>query len=172
MLLLTKIGDEVKREAKVEEQRQKVREEAHRKVKWAFTDNLGYLRESFCQFWYFKVWIIKSGLNSRGQLLMEKPSLVWTWTSRTALKWDQSPERAQWLKLDLVVTIYSSSCWTAKWNLSLTIFLVLYSLWLQKSQNSNEGALQVAIIFEICVLHFQWQTAIKFLNVKYIFLIF
>ncbi|XP_030885958.1 fibrous sheath-interacting protein 2-like [Leptonychotes weddellii] len=32
MLLLTKIGEEVKREARIEEQRQKVREEAHRKV--------------------------------------------------------------------------------------------------------------------------------------------
>uniref|UniRef100_A0A452U5V1 Uncharacterized protein n=1 Tax=Ursus maritimus TaxID=29073 RepID=A0A452U5V1_URSMA len=32
MLLLTKIGEEVKREARIEEQRQKVREETHRKV--------------------------------------------------------------------------------------------------------------------------------------------
>ena len=32
MLLLTKIGEEAKREARVEEQRRKVKEEAHQKV--------------------------------------------------------------------------------------------------------------------------------------------
>lgn len=45
MLLLSKIGEEVKREARVEEQRRKVREEAHRKVQWALTNNLGYFEE-------------------------------------------------------------------------------------------------------------------------------
>ncbi|XP_059012825.1 fibrous sheath-interacting protein 2-like [Mustela lutreola] len=42
MLLLTKIGDEVKREAKVEEQRQKVREEAHRKKQALLEKKIAY----------------------------------------------------------------------------------------------------------------------------------
>ncbi|XP_032699229.1 fibrous sheath-interacting protein 2-like isoform X2 [Lontra canadensis] len=42
MLLLTKIGDEVKREAKVEEQRQKVRQEAHRKKQALLEKKIAY----------------------------------------------------------------------------------------------------------------------------------
>lgn len=37
LLLLAKIGEDVKREARIEEQRRKNREESDRKVKWVFS---------------------------------------------------------------------------------------------------------------------------------------
>uniref|UniRef100_A0A8C3VU46 Uncharacterized protein n=1 Tax=Catagonus wagneri TaxID=51154 RepID=A0A8C3VU46_9CETA len=42
MLLLSKIGGEIKREARVEEQRQKVREEAHRKKQALLEKKISY----------------------------------------------------------------------------------------------------------------------------------
>ena len=45
MLLLSKIGEEVKRESRLEEQRKKVKEDAHRKVEWPLNNNLDCFEE-------------------------------------------------------------------------------------------------------------------------------
>lgn len=59
MLLLMKIGEDVKREARIEEQRRRSREESDRKVGWALKPLIGTVwAEVFASFdiWVYTLW--------------------------------------------------------------------------------------------------------------------
>jgi hypothetical protein len=55
---MTKIGDEVKRETKVEEHHRKIREEINRKVV-SFCWTWAILRKALGTFLYFEIWIFR-----------------------------------------------------------------------------------------------------------------